>query len=96
MMIAWGRTGWFDDFSRAAAAQSISWSMTFSITLRPNSQVCVVNTSIKTVSYRGFIVTNTMVSDNVYSSRGYRFRTMYSRLWVFSLVAHSKSRSDAF
>jgi hypothetical protein len=32
-IMAWGRTGWLEDFSRAAAAQSTSFSNTLSMVL---------------------------------------------------------------
>ena len=45
-------------------------------------------------AYLGFFTTNTMTSEKVYSSRGYKCATAKSRLCFFAVSAQTSSRSE--
>ena len=68
-MTACGSTGWFDDFSKAAAAQFISLSKTLSMTLvkdRVSQEGLGFEFQVnQDGSYRGFLSTKTTTSEKV-------------------------------
>lgn len=68
-IIACGKTGWLEEVSSAAAAQSASLSKTLSIVLLFVKTLVLLKLL---VAYLGFLSTKTTTSEKVYKRRGYK------------------------